>query len=50
MSKESRKQLASLSFAEKLRLLEKLRDRSMEIVDARKKLRPRAESNPGNSQ
>jgi hypothetical protein len=38
MSKESRKELASLSFTEKIKLLEKLRDRSLALAEARKKL------------
>jgi len=38
MSKESRKKLASLSFTEKVKLLEKLRDRSLALAEARKKL------------
>ncbi len=32
--KETRKQLASLSFSEKIKLLEKLRDRSLAIARA----------------
>jgi len=40
MSKpEMRKQLAALSFSEKIRILEKLRDRSRAIAAARAKLR-----------
>lgn len=38
MSKESRKKLASLSFSEKVKLLEKLRQRSLSLAEARKKL------------
>jgi len=38
MSDERRKRLASLSFGEKLKLLEKLRDRSLLLAEARKKL------------
>jgi hypothetical protein len=38
MSKESRKKLASLSFTEKVRILEKLRDRSLALAESRKKL------------
>lgn len=38
MSKESRKKLASLSFSEKVKLLEKLRERSLALAEARKKL------------
>lgn len=38
MSKESRKRLASLSFTEKVKLLEKLRDRSLALAEARKQL------------
>jgi len=36
--KERRKKLASLSFTEKVKLLEKLRDRSLELAEARKRL------------
>ncbi|HET9181325.1 MAG TPA: hypothetical protein VFP59_04260 [Candidatus Angelobacter sp.] len=39
MSKESRKKLASLSFTEKVKLLEKLRQRSLVLAEARKKLK-----------
>lgn len=39
MSKESRKKLAALSFSEKVKLLEKLRARSLSLVEARKKLK-----------
>ena len=39
MSKESRKKLASLSFSEKVKLLEKLRERSLAMAEARKKLK-----------
>lgn len=39
MSKESRKKLASLSFTEKVRLLEKLRQRSLAFAEARRKLK-----------
>lgn len=38
MSNESRKKLASLSFTEKIRILEKLRDRSLAFAASRKKL------------
>ena len=38
VSKESRKKLASLSFSEKVKLLEKLRQRSLSLAKARKKL------------
>ena len=38
MSRESRKKLASLTFTEKVKLLEKLRDRSLAFAEARKKL------------
>jgi hypothetical protein len=44
MSKESRKKLASLSFTEKLRLLEKLRERSLALAEARKKLKQKSSS------
>lgn len=36
--KERRKKLASLSFTEKIKLLEKLRDRSLALAEARKRL------------
>jgi len=36
--KERRKKLASLSFAEKIKILEKLRDRSLALAEARKRL------------
>jgi kynureninase len=38
MNKESRKKMASLSFSEKIKILEKLRDRSLALADARKRL------------
>lgn len=37
---EMRKKLASLSFTEKIKILEKLRDRSRAIAASRAKLRP----------
>jgi hypothetical protein len=41
MTKDGRrKQLASLSFAEKLKILEMLRDRSLAIANSRKKIKP----------
>ena len=43
MSKERRKKLASLSFSEKVKLLEKLRQRSLALAEARKKLKEKAE-------
>jgi len=45
MSKETRKQLASLSFSEKLKLLEKLRERNLAIAAAREKLKKLREQN-----
>lgn len=39
MSKESRKKLAALSFTEKVKLLEKLRARSLAFAESREKLR-----------
>jgi len=39
MSKESRRELAFLSFSEKVKLLEKLRQRSLALAEARQKLR-----------
>ena len=39
MSKQSRKKLASLPFSEKLKLLEKLRERELAIAKAREKLK-----------
>lgn len=38
MIDERRKELAALSFGEKLKLLEKLRERSLMLAEARKKL------------
>lgn len=38
MVDERRKKLAALSFGEKLKLLEKLRERSMMLAEAREKL------------
>jgi hypothetical protein len=38
MSSESRKKLASLSFTQKIRILEKLRDRSLAFAASRKNL------------
>ena len=43
MSKESRKKLASLSFSEKVKLLEKLRERSLALAEARKKLKGKSQ-------
>ena len=39
MSRESRKKLASLSFTDKVKLLEKLRQRSLALAEARRKLK-----------
>jgi hypothetical protein len=48
MSKpELRKRLAALSFSEKIRILEKLRDRSLKIAAARSTLRPPASTAGG---
>lgn len=44
MSRESRKKLAGLSFTEKIKLLEKLRDRSVAFAAARKQLAHRKKS------
>jgi hypothetical protein len=44
VSKESRKNLASLSFSEKVKLLEKLRQRSLALAEARKKLKSQKKS------
>lgn len=44
MSKESRKKLASLSFSEKVKLLEKLRARSLSLAETRKKLKEKTET------
>ena len=38
MSDERRRKLASLNFGEKLKMLEKLRDRSLLLAESRKKL------------
>ena len=38
MSKESRRKLASLGFTEKVKLLEKLRQRSLVLAEARRAL------------
>jgi hypothetical protein len=38
MSDERRKKLAALSFTEKIRLLEKLRERSLAFAEARKQI------------
>ena len=38
MSDETRKRLAALSFTEKVKLLEKLRDRSLALAASRKKM------------
>jgi hypothetical protein len=43
VSKESRKKLASLGFSEKVKLLEKLRERSLALSEARKKLKETGE-------
>jgi len=55
VSKESRKKLASLSFTEKVKLLEKLRERSLALAEAGKKLKAKkgeereaGEANPQN--
>jgi hypothetical protein len=49
--KERRKRLASLAFSEKLKILEKLRDRSRAIAAAglRKKSRPQREQPSGDT-
>jgi hypothetical protein len=44
MIKESRKKLASLSFTEKIRILEKLRERSMAFASSRMKLENKKQS------
>ncbi len=44
MSKESRKRLARLSFTEKIRLLEKLRERSLAFAASRKQLAQKKKS------
>lgn len=38
--KEMRKRLAALSFSKKVKILEKLRDRSLAFAEARRKLKP----------
>lgn len=38
MNDESRKRLAALSFTEKIKLLEKLRDRSLALAKSREKM------------
>jgi hypothetical protein len=38
MNEESRKKLANLSFSEKIKLLERLRERSLAFAEARKRL------------
>ena len=43
MMDERRRKLAALSFTEKVRLLEKLRDRELKIAEARKKLKQERE-------
>jgi SAM-dependent methyltransferase len=48
VSKESRKKLASLSFSEKIKLLEKLRERSLALAEARKKLKAKMPERSGN--
>jgi len=47
MSKESRKQLAALSFTEKIKVLLKLRDRSLAIAKARKRIKQEQSKPPG---
>ena len=42
MSKESRRKLASLSFTEKVKLLEKLRQRSLAFAEARRALKEKS--------
>lgn len=44
MSQESRKKLASLSFTEKIKILEKLRDRSLALAESRKKLQAKKQA------
>lgn len=38
MNKEQRRKMASLSFSEKIKILEKLRDRSLALAAVREKL------------
>jgi hypothetical protein len=38
MSDERRERLAALSFTEKIRILEKLRERELKLAEARKRL------------
>ncbi|HKT52503.1 MAG TPA: hypothetical protein VJV96_19530 [Candidatus Angelobacter sp.] len=47
MSKERRKKLASLSFSEKVKLLERLRQRSLALAEARKKLKEKMAGEQG---
>ena len=52
MIDDRRKKLAQLSFTEKIKLLEKLRDRSLAFAEARKKLiekQPASREVPGPS-
>jgi len=44
MSDESRKKLANLSFSEKIKMLERLRERSLVFAEARKRLAARKKS------
>jgi hypothetical protein len=41
---ERRKKLAALSFTEKIKILEKLRDRSLALAESRKKLAEKIKS------
>jgi hypothetical protein len=47
MSKERRKKLASLSFSEKVKLLEKLRKRSLALAAAGRKLKEKSQKESG---
>jgi hypothetical protein len=44
MSKQSRKKLAALSFTEKVKLLEKLRDRSLAFAASRRQMTRKKQS------
>lgn len=43
MNKEERRKLASLSFSEKIKILEKLRERSLALAESRKRMEKKRE-------
>lgn len=46
MNKEDRRKLASLTFSEKIRILEKLRERSLALAASRRRLEEKRKRSP----